>query len=332
MSEEFEDLSYRRQLLALRKLAGRVLLKFPVSNYKVKFINHGENTTYKISAKTGDFLLRLHRVDYHSEKAIEEELAWLERLSSSGEIKVPRAQKSLEGKSVIFENSKEIPKGKLCTLMSWQKGSLIKRNAIGVKDLFKHGELLGKLHDQSKNGKVKHRNYWSSDGLIGVNPKLGSILALKRYVAKKEFALISEIRKLLHKRLSQYELNNPDKFGLIHVDLHFSNVVWSKGEVYPIDFDDCGYGAYAWDIAIVLHSLDACFKGVELRVMVDAFLNGYMSIRNLDFDDFKVLEDFRVARKLVLMGWLQARFDNEKLKEYFYSSLRSNLKEFEAYT
>ena len=46
---------------------------------------------------------------------------------------------------------------------------------------------------------------------------------------------------------------SPDDYGLIHDDLHFANfLILPDGQLAIIDFDDCGYGWFAIDVAMAL--------------------------------------------------------------------------------
>jgi len=43
-----------------------------------------------------------------------------------------------------------------------------------------------------------------------------------------------------------------DSVGLIHADLHLDNALFWHDEVRVIDFDDCGFGYWLYDIAVAL--------------------------------------------------------------------------------
>jgi Ser/Thr protein kinase RdoA (MazF antagonist) len=43
-----------------------------------------------------------------------------------------------------------------------------------------------------------------------------------------------------------------DQFGLIHADLHLDNALFWRDDVRIIDFDDCGFGYWLYDIAVSL--------------------------------------------------------------------------------
>jgi Ser/Thr protein kinase RdoA (MazF antagonist) len=46
-----------------------------------------------------------------------------------------------------------------------------------------------------------------------------------------------------------------DNFGLIRTDLHLGNALFWRGEVRVIDFDDCGFGYWLYDITVALWEL-----------------------------------------------------------------------------
>ncbi len=54
-------------------------------------------------------------------------------------------------------------------------------------------------------------------------------------------------------RVATRELGaQPDTFGLIHADLHQENYLFHGGMARAIDFDDCGWGFYLYDLAVTL--------------------------------------------------------------------------------
>lgn len=46
--------------------------------------------------------------------------------------------------------------------------------------------------------------------------------------------------------------DSADKVGLIHADLHLDNALFWRDNVRVIDFDDCGFGYWLYDIAVSL--------------------------------------------------------------------------------
>ena len=76
------DLPLQTSLSYLQKLAEQSLSLWDVpEDARVRLINVSENTTYLVEASQGyKASLRIHRENYHTLRAIESELAWLEAL------------------------------------------------------------------------------------------------------------------------------------------------------------------------------------------------------------------------------------------------------------
>jgi Ser/Thr protein kinase RdoA (MazF antagonist) len=85
----------------------------------------------------------------------------------------------------------------------------------------------------------------------------------------------------------------PDAFGLIHGDLHHRNVLFRKGGIGAIDFDDCGYGHWLYDLAVPLKVLQGHPAYSELR---QGLLTGYRRRRPLPGDQEAHLETFMALR------------------------------------
>jgi Ser/Thr protein kinase RdoA (MazF antagonist) len=61
-------------------------------------------------------------------------------------------------------------------------------------------------------------------------------------------------RRRLLTRLRRIERKRPERLGVIHADLHFGNLLRTRDGMSAIDFDDCGRGFYAHDLAVPLGS------------------------------------------------------------------------------
>jgi hypothetical protein len=66
-----------------------------------------------------------------------------------------------------------------------------------------------------------------------------------------------------------------DQVGLIHADLHLDNALFRRDDVRIIDFDDCGFGYWLYDIAVPLWELRHRGDYEQFRA---ALVEGYTSI------------------------------------------------------
>lgn len=332
----FEKTSYAVQVRRLRKLAVRALKAFALDVSKpgvskIEFINHGENATFKVTSSRGDkFLLRIHRLDYHTKPALHEEIKWLDRLSREG-LQVPRPAGANARSSLLKVEHPEVG-ARYCDLFHWIDGRFLSKS-ISKSDMFEIGQLLAKTQKVGRKISSTQRRYWTSEGLVGTEPKFGSIDQVVVASAAQQKKLTS-IRRAVLSRLKKYEKRYPEKMGLIHADLHFGNLLKSKdGSIAAIDFDDCGYGFFAYDLVVPLVSVQ--YRLREHKRMRDypklkqALINGYSSLAELNDRDLAVMEDLFIARKLMMIGWLNSRSDNPKLKKRLRQYVPATLKEIE---
>ena len=75
-------LTRRSQITRLRRVAEAAVEQYPLADGRLRFIGHGENTTFRHDSAAGSHLVRVHRPrrhghDMHASGAIRSEIAWL---------------------------------------------------------------------------------------------------------------------------------------------------------------------------------------------------------------------------------------------------------------
>jgi Ser/Thr protein kinase RdoA (MazF antagonist) len=79
-----------------------------------------------------------------------------------------------------------------------------------------------------------------------------------------------------------------DSYGLAHLDIHFANFIVDpeRGGLVLIDFDDCAYGWYVMDVAMLVFDVlvvyDASPRETLAGRFLEAFLQGYRAEKELD--------------------------------------------------
>ncbi len=328
MMKKFSELSYKGQVARLRELAVKALTQYPMKVSKIKFINHGENTTFKITDhRRNNYLLRICRYEYHTTEALNEELQWLKKLSRQFQVPTPVASK--KKKLLTWTTTQSLPEGRNTALFHWTDGVFLtakKRspNKIKTHHRVSLGRLIGELHNhESTRSKVVHRKYWTAEGLVGRQTKFGSIDHLTQATPAQQ-RLISKTRQSLWISMKKFEKKYPQKQGLIHADLHFGNFIFNKKNIALIDFDDSGFGFFAYDLAIPILSImnSKILLKKEKKLFREAILEGYQQVRPWTAIDEKFLDQCLLARKLLMLGWLNSRSDNPKLKKYVKGALK----------
>lgn len=320
--QPFEKATYRAQVRRLRQLAKNALKFYPVQVKKIEFINHGENTTFAVTAAKGDkYLLRVHRNIYHTLPAIQEELQWLKKLSKEKFVAVPRPIRARNGKLVTVASAPGVPAARHCTMFHWVHGKFLHK-LLNEKHLFEIGQIIARLQKAAPT--TTHRRYWTAEGLAGNKPKFGSMDSIPM-LSEKDQKLVTQTRKQIYRRLKAYEKKFPKRMGNMHADVHFGNLLVSDRGYGVIDFDDSGFGFYVYDLAVTIVAMEYQL-GKEYRKMYPklktALINGYCSLAPWDKHDEELLPYLITMRKIQMLGWLNSRQDNPKFRRFFKRALK----------
>lgn len=90
-------------------------------------------------------------------------------------------------------------------------------------------------------------------------------------------------------------------FGIIHSDLHFSNIlIDSEGNLSVIDFEEAGFGHYWLDVAV---TFDEFYDYNEADTMIEQFIEGYTTVRNVKFDS-TTIKMFRGLSAILYASWV----------------------------
>ena len=94
--------------------------------------------------------------------------------------------------------------------------------------------------------------------------------------------------------------DGPSQVGLIHADLHLGNALFCRGDVMVIDFDDCGFGYWLYDIAVALWELR---DRDDYAQFLAALIEGYTKHRPLPPGGLAHLDDFIATREVAFGLW-----------------------------
>ncbi len=97
---------------------------------------------------------------------------------------------------------------------------------------------------------------------------------------------------------------NPEQYGLIHSDLHFSNWVRHGNALTPIDFDELAYGHYLTDLAVVCNEIRLHRPVAGIDTCEKALLHGYLKYRKLPEDLENTLGKFKLTALTLYLNWL----------------------------
>ena len=271
-----------------------------------RLVNLSENHTFRVDAPAGRFMLRVHRPGYQSAAAIESELAWLGALQ--GALPVPRPLAGLHGRLL-----QSLPTGHHVVLFAAEPG--IEPPEDG--DLAPLFEVLGRyaarLHDhaQSWNRPASFtRQAWTAASILDPAGLWGDWRGAPG--AEAVLAPLTALDRQLRQRLQAYGMS-ADRYGLIHADMRLANLLVDGDHVTLIDFDDCGFCWFLYDLAASLSFVET---RRDLRTLIDAWVAGYTPVRPLTSEDLAMIEPMILLRRMALLAWIGSHGETDLAKEH----------------
>jgi Ser/Thr protein kinase RdoA (MazF antagonist) len=147
MMQHFDTLTKRGQLARLKQLAHNALTNFNIHAVKLTPLQHGDNTTFRIDAKSEErFVLRICRSGQRSSQEIRSEMMWLAFLSQEEGLVVPSPVATLDGDLLTIAATKGVPEPRTCVLFRWLKGRFVDSH-LTPHHLFRVGAFMAQLHD-----------------------------------------------------------------------------------------------------------------------------------------------------------------------------------------
>lgn len=312
----FEEASHRSQIARLRKLAQAALAEYGLKVTALSAMVHLENTAFRVVSEGEQYVVRINRPFHRSEEEIRSEAIWLAALREDTELVVPEPVANRRGDLITRATAGGVPEERVCVLFHWVAGTFY-RARLSPPALERVGRFTARLH-QHAEGYEPPPNFTRGNVELGTEEEPGEILKQIRkgfeegaaVIAPQDLATFTMARHHLQEAIGAIG-EDRDRFGLIHADLHHANYLFHKKEVRAIDFDDCGWGHFLYDLAVTQWYLQA---RPDFEQLCEAQLRGYQSVRALPADHVALIPLFRAARTLLMGVYIAGRTDNPRLK------------------
>ena len=231
--------------------------RFGIAEGEIKLLDGFESFMYEYARDGRDFILRVGHSRRRTPDLIRGEVDWINYLAAGG-ARVARAVHSQGGALV-----EEIPDARdgrfLATAFVKAQGGPVWETGSWTDDLVdQYGRLLGRIHALSKDYAAAdpawRRPTWHDDLNRNMPP-------LEPGIEEKFQEVFGHLQALPQ---------DGEGYGMIHQDAHAGNFfVDENGRITLFDFDDCCYGHFAYDLAMVL------FYAVTNRKNAAAFAPGF---------------------------------------------------------
>ncbi len=304
----FEDLTSRGQAGRIRPMAIALLDLHRRPFDSLSLIHHGENTTFRAQKNDAHYLCRIHRPGYQTLESIRSEMEFIDHCRKAG-LKVPEAIYSKKKKEAVHLLSLETIDGvqpaadRFGVLFTWLHGTF--RSKMSLRSAPRIGAYMAKMHLASERFKPSSSFYRPRLDEKGIYTVMGGNVDHFKPADREKIILIQEIAAVFFDEIGK----DASQFGMVHNDFHAGNRLFVDGEIAAIDFDDCGWSWFIYDIAVCLsyHRSQDNYPAI-----VQAFFEGYRLVREISEEEEKGLELLVQVRRIQLLLWIEGRSDNPR--------------------
>jgi len=324
----YKELTRLGRLRRLRLLANKALEEYGMTGSKLTFTHYEGNVIFRVDVPGSSLnkdrsdpyvpnRYNLRILSTSNAEGIASELTWLAALRAEAGIPVPEPIPTVDGKLLTRIVTPGVPEGKYVSLMRWVDGRRLTVKSMRPLHLKAWGQLVGRLHQFAAGWQAPEgfeRPVWDWHGQLGegvLRYPTDELIASMPPHFQEPFKLVSEQTREVMESFGK----GPYAYGMIHADMFLENVLFKKGEPRIIDFEDCGFGYWMFDIGVVL----AQWPWTEDFPLVrDSFFDGYSSVRVLPDEQLKHLDLFMAAQHATMVLWSSAfiRNDPGMLEEY----------------
>ena len=293
-----------------------------------------------------------------TEAALRSQMAWVEALQHDADVTVPGPVRTLDGSLTCDVSTCDEVEGRRCALVRWMPGEAKVGEEVAKldwEDLCAFGRYIARLHRHAEAfsvpGLAPHgfvRPRWDSDYVFG-NLVFGQSAPLwlrgEAVYSASEMEIFRAVSERVEENLKAVGERH-DVFGFIHGDLLPRNLLlhrgalfekmphpWAKRSVSAVDFDECGFGYYMFDLAWTLRALGdhSGLGGDTGAPQRAALLEGYLQERPLPEHHLREhLPACSVVRAVMMVNRV-LRWESPEARSWGPPLLSSAIREMEAY-
>jgi Ser/Thr protein kinase RdoA (MazF antagonist) len=261
-------------------------------------LNLSENHTFRIDGPDGSrHVLRLHRPRYQSRASIGSELRWLEAITDETDLPVPRPIPGADGEIV-----QELAPERYAALFAFEAGAEPQPEADLVTLFSTLGRYAATLHAHIEHWPLPPdfvRPIWDAVGILEPTGLWGDWRGAP-HVEGDTLDTLGALDAALRAHLAAYG-TDIGRFGLIHADMRLGNLLVDGERTVLLDFDDCGFGWYLYDLAASLSFIET---SPQVPALIRAWIAGYMETRVLTEDDLRMIDAMILLRRMALLAWI----------------------------
>jgi len=314
MGSNFFDLPPEDQQNSLTAFASELLKEYGIYGAKISCINFEFNATFSVETESGTkYALRININSTRTVGNMKGEIEWVRHLNRTSGIHTPTPISTLDDQYIVSGLHADSGQTLYGVMYSWLEGEELGDEPT-LSQLHEVGRAIATLHQESADFALSagaalptfNDFFWGTEDFL---------FSKKSVLSDADRALIQRAHDLIMKFTIDLYQNSP--VHIIHADMHGWNLMWNEGQLSIFDFDDCGYGVEAQDLAVTLYYLDTLEQD-------EALLNGYKSVRPLPTYTANAMKALLLQRRLLLLNYL-FETKNQEHKEMLPAYLEKSL-------
>ena len=314
MGSEFFDLPAEDQQNSLTAFATELLKDYGIHGAKVSCINFEFNATFAVESESGaKYALRININSTRTLENMKGEIEWVRHLNRTSGIHTPTPIATVKDNYIVSALHADSGQTLYGLMYSWLEGEELGDEPT-LSQLHEVGRAIATLHQETTDFALSadaalptfNDFFWGTEDFL---------FSDKSVLSDTDRALIQQAHDLIMQFTN--DLYENSKVHIIHADMHGWNLMWNEDQLSVFDFDDCGYGVEAQDLAVTLYYLDTPEQD-------EALLNGYKSVRPLPTYSANAMKALLLQRRLLLLNYL-FETKNQEHKEMLPAYLEKSL-------
>lgn len=296
------SLNHDARLTRLQAAAPQLAAAFGLDLQGVRRLPSLSRAVFALEDAAGRYVLRVHH-EREQGAQLDSLLTWLQALADA-RLRVPRPLPAATGAWLAQVPVDGLPGQQPCSLLTWLPGASLPPESLTPAQARAMGDLLARLHNLAAQWSPPPnfaRPRLDADGLFGAHSPYACATgdALFTPELRELLAAVAQRTRAVMQRLDA----QPESCGLIHADFIVKNCLFSDAGVAALDFDDCAWGYFLYDLAPALLQFSALPAQAALT---EALWTGYCARRPVVQTQRRKLETLVAARLAASCRWLAA--------------------------
>jgi Ser/Thr protein kinase RdoA (MazF antagonist) len=314
MGNEFFNLPAEVQQSSLTLFAQELLVQYGITNAQVSCINFEFNATFSVETEDGvKYALRININSTRTLENMKAEIEWVRHLNRTSGINTPTPIATLKDDYIVVGFHSDSEQEFKAVMYSWLEGEELGDEPT-LSQLHEVGRSIATVHQESLDFALSSESslpifndfFWGTEDYL---------FSDKSTLSHPDRELIQEAHELIMRFTNDLYATSP--VHIIHADFHGWNLMWNEDQLSIFDFDDCGFGVEAQDLAVAMYYLDTPEQDAAL-------LAGYKSIKALpEYSDHQ-MKALLLHRRLMLLNYL-FETKNQEHKEMLPAYLQKSI-------